>query len=120
KRRDERFSQRGHHLTGYFVCFVLVPGDLAAVEKHIVAPLHQRAERLRASKRDLSMTGEEVEEPLLFRHQGTEPAQHERLARNPCKNDQLRTISRLNGENRGALEPSRLQHKPPSAGRWRG
>jgi hypothetical protein len=93
-----------------------VSADLAAVAKHIVAALQQRAERLRASKRDLSMAGEEVEEPLLFGHQGTEPAQHECLARNPCKSGQVRTISRSDTGNRAPLERRHLLRKSRISG----
>jgi hypothetical protein len=74
---DERFSQRGHDLTRYLVCFVLASRYLLATAQHIVISLQQGSKRLSGSKRYPSMASEEVEESLLFRHQSPKPAQHD-------------------------------------------
>src|SRR6266478_30953 len=92
---DERFSQRGHDLTRYLVCFVLASRYLLATAQHIVISLQQGSKRLSGGKRYPSMASEEVEESLLFRHQSPKPAQHERLARTwslqkGCSRDDIR------------------------------
>src|ERR1700747_733623 len=73
----ERFSQRGHDLTRYLVCFVLASCYLPATAQHIVISLQQGPERLSGSKRYPSMASGEVEDSLLFRHQSPNPAQHD-------------------------------------------
>src|SRR5262249_58609298 len=81
ERGYEGFSQGSHHFARDLVCLVLALGDLAAQANHVIAALEQFTERSSSGKRDLSMAREKIEEPLLFRHQGPEPPQHERLAR---------------------------------------
>jgi hypothetical protein len=95
---DERFSQRGHDLTRYLICFVLASRYLLATAQHIVISLQQGPERLSGSKRYPSMASEEVEESLLFRHQSPKPAQHERAS-----------LANLNqGDSRGAKDEKSL------------
>src|SRR4029077_18395353 len=86
----ERFSQRGHDLTRYLVCFVLASRYLLATAQHIVISLQQGPKRLSGSKRYPSMASEEVEESLLFGHQSPKPAQHERLARAKAPRERMR------------------------------
>ena len=58
----ECFSQRGHDLARYLVCFVLASCYLSATAQHIVISLQRGPERLSGSKSYPGMASEEVEE----------------------------------------------------------
>ena len=79
ERRDEAAPQRELHFGRDVVSQVFVADHRLAKLGNPLPAVEKRAQQFRAFEGNLGVTFEEVEEFLLFWHQGLKPAEHERL-----------------------------------------